>query len=81
MCDPSRAPETRIHLKPRRTVKVPPEVADNGPGAMEEPVAYDDGMIVGVLHGAGGTTRDTRELLARAKRHGARLALVGRKIN
>lgn len=57
------------------------KVAYNGPRAMEELVAYDDEMIVGVLGGAGGTTRDTLELLAQSKRHGARLALFGRKIN
>lgn len=57
------------------------KVAYNGPRAMEELVAYDDQMIVGVLGGNAGTTRDTLELLAQAKRHGARLALFGRKIN
>jgi len=57
------------------------KVAYNGPRAMEELVAYDDEMIVGVLGGAAGTTRDTFELLFQAKRYGARLALFGRKIN
>ncbi len=37
--------------------------------------------MVGVLGGAAGTTRDCFELLAQAERHGARLALFGRKIN
>jgi hypothetical protein len=36
--------------------------------------------VVGVLGGAAGTTRDTFELLAQAERHGARVALFGRKI-
>ena len=38
-------------------------------------------ILVGIFPGAGGTTRDTFELLAQSKRHGARLALFGRKIN
>jgi DhnA family fructose-bisphosphate aldolase class Ia len=54
----------------------------NGPRAMEELAAYDPGrLIVGILGGAKGTTRDTFELLAKAERHGARVALFGRKIN
>jgi hypothetical protein len=57
------------------------KVAYNGARAMEELVAYDDQMIVGVLGGNAGTTRDTLELLHQSKRHGARLALFGRKIN
>ena len=36
--------------------------------------------MVGILGGSAGTTRDTFELLARAERHGARVALFGRKI-
>ncbi|MEO3998380.1 hypothetical protein [Mesorhizobium sp. CAU 1732] len=57
------------------------KVAYNGPRAMEELVAYDDEMIVGILGGSAGTTRDTLELLHQSKKHGARLALFGRKIN
>jgi hypothetical protein len=54
----------------------------NGPRAMEELAGYDPGrLIVGVLGGAKGTTRDTFELIAQAERHGARVALFGRKIN
>jgi hypothetical protein len=54
----------------------------NGPRAMEELAGYDPGhLIVGVLGGAKGTTRDTFELVAQAERHGARVALFGRKIN
>jgi hypothetical protein len=54
----------------------------NGPRAMEELSGYDPGhLIVGILGGAKGTTRDTFELLAQAERHGARVALFGRKIN
>jgi DhnA family fructose-bisphosphate aldolase class Ia len=54
----------------------------NGPKAMEELAAYDPaGLIVGVLGGGKGTTRDTFELALQAERHGARIALFGRKIN
>jgi DhnA family fructose-bisphosphate aldolase class Ia len=54
----------------------------NGPRAMEELSSYDPGhLIVGILGGAKGTTRDTFELLAQGERHGARVALFGRKIN
>ncbi len=54
----------------------------NGPRAMEELSSYDpERLIVGVLGGAKGTTRDTFELIAQAERHGARVALFGRKIN
>ena len=54
----------------------------NGARAMEELAGYDPGrLIIGVLGGARGTTRDTFELIAQAERHGARVALFGRKIN
>jgi DhnA family fructose-bisphosphate aldolase class Ia len=54
----------------------------NGPRAMEELSSYDPAqLIVGILGGAKGTTRDTFELLSQAERHGARVALFGRKIN
>ncbi len=54
----------------------------NGPRAMQELAGYDPGrLIVGVLGGAKGTTRDTFELISQAERHGARVALFGRKIN
>jgi hypothetical protein len=53
----------------------------NGPRAMEELAGFDPGrLIVGILGGAKGTTRDTFELIAKAERHGARVALFGRKI-
>ncbi len=51
-----------------------------GPAALEELVAYDPSMIVGVLGGSSGTTYDAFKLLAEAKKHGARCALFGRKI-
>lgn len=53
----------------------------NGPRALEELVAYDSSMVVGVLGGSSGTTLDAFQLLADARRHGARVALFGRKIN
>ncbi len=53
----------------------------NGPAAMEELAGYDPSLIVGVLGGGAGTTRDTFELLFQAEKYGARLALFGRKIN
>ncbi len=58
------------------------KMAYNGPKAMEELAAYDPtGVIVGILGGSKGTTRDTFELVSQAERHGARVALFGRKIN
>jgi DhnA family fructose-bisphosphate aldolase class Ia len=54
----------------------------NGPKAMEELAVYDPKqLIVGVLGGGKGTTRDTFELALQAERHGGRVALFGRKIN
>ncbi len=53
----------------------------NGPKALEELVNFDSELIVGVLGGGAGTTRDTFELVAQSERYGARLALFGRKIN
>jgi DhnA family fructose-bisphosphate aldolase class Ia len=56
------------------------KMAYNGPRALEELVAHDPSIVVGILGGSAGTTRDTYELLAQAYRHGARVALFGRKI-
>ena len=53
----------------------------NGPKALEELVAFDPSLVVGVLGGGSGTTRDTFELLYQAEKYGARVALFGRKIN
>jgi hypothetical protein len=53
----------------------------NGPKALEELASFDPGLVVGVLGGGAGTTRDTFELLAQAERFGARVALFERKIN
>ena len=53
----------------------------NGARVMEELAAYDPAnLIVGVLGGAAGTTRDTFELVAQTERFGGRVALFGRKI-
>jgi hypothetical protein len=56
------------------------KVAYNGPDALAELAGYDPSLVVGVLGGSAGTTRDTFELLHQAERHGARVALFGRKI-
>jgi hypothetical protein len=56
------------------------KVAYNGPDALAELAGYDPSLVVGILGGSAGTTRDTFELLNQAERHGARVALFGRKI-
>jgi hypothetical protein len=53
----------------------------NGAAALEELAAFDPTVVVGVLGGGAGTTRDTFELVYQAERYGGRLALFGRKIN
>ena len=53
----------------------------HGPQAMEELVHYDPHLVVGILGGSAGTTYDAFKLLSEAKKHGARVALFGRKIN
>ena len=55
-------------------------MAYNGPDALAELAGYDPSLVVGILGGSAGTTRDTFELLHQAERHGARVALFGRKI-
>jgi hypothetical protein len=57
------------------------KIAYNGPKSLEELVSYDSELVVGVLGGGAGTTRDTFELLHQAERYGAKLGLFGRKIN
>lgn len=52
-----------------------------GPRPLEELVAYDPHLIVGVLGGSAGTTRDAFQLIHDAQKHGAKVALFGRKIN
>jgi hypothetical protein len=53
----------------------------NGPGPLEELAAYDSKLIVGILGGSAGTTLDAFQLIHDAHRHGAKVALFGRKIN
>ena len=52
----------------------------NGAQALAELVEHDPSLVVGILGGSAGTTRDTFELLQRAETHGGRVALFGRKI-
>ncbi len=56
------------------------KMAYNGSDALAELVGHDPSVVVGILGGAAGTTRDTFELLDQAQRHGARVALFGRRI-
>ena len=57
------------------------KIAYNGPKALEELASFDPSLIVGVLGGGAGTTRDCFELLHQGEKYGARVALFGRKIN
>ena len=57
------------------------KIVYHGPRAMEELVAYDPHLVVGILGGSAGTTYDAFKLLAEAKKYGGRVALFGRKIN
>lgn len=57
------------------------KIVYHGPRALEELVAYDPHLVVGILGGSAGTTRDAFQLLYDAKKYGARVALFGRKIN
>ncbi len=57
------------------------KIAYNGAKALEELASFDPSLIVGLLGGSAGTTRDTFELLEQGERYGARVALFGRKIN
>ncbi|MBN1909240.1 MAG: hypothetical protein JW818_05845 [Pirellulales bacterium] len=53
----------------------------HGPAAMEALAGYDRSLVVGILGGSSGTTFDAFQMLWEAKKHGARVALYGRKIN
>jgi hypothetical protein len=57
------------------------KIAYNGPRALDELASYDPSLVVGVLGGGAGTTRDCFELIYQAEKYGARVALFGRKIN
>jgi len=52
----------------------------NGPAALEELVNYDSSLVIGILGGPASTTYDSFKLTAEAKKHGARVALYGRRI-
>ena len=56
------------------------KMAYNGTDAVAELVEHDPSLVVGILGGSAGTTRDALELLHRAEGAGARVALFGRKI-
>ena len=53
----------------------------HGPQATEELVNYDPSLVIGILGGSAGTTRDAFQLIHEAQKYGARVALFGRKIN
>jgi hypothetical protein len=57
------------------------KIVYHGPRAMQELVAYDPHLVVGILGGGAGTTYDAFKLIAEAQKYGARAALFGRKIN
>ena len=57
------------------------KIVYHGPRAMEELAQYDPKMVVGILGGSAGTTYDAFKLIHDAQKHGARVALYGRKIN
>jgi len=57
------------------------KIAYHGRRALEELASYDPALVVGILGGPAGTSRDAYELVAQASRSGARVALLGRKIN
>src|SRR6266516_3170872 len=57
------------------------KIVYHGPKAMEELAQYDPNLVVGILGGSAGTTRDAFQLIHDAQKHGARVALFGRKIN
>lgn len=56
------------------------KMAFNGAEALGELAEHDPSLVIGVLGGSAGTTRDAFELLHQAETSGARVALFGRKI-
>lgn len=56
------------------------KIAYNGPESMESLVNYDTTVVVGILGGPTSTTYDSFKLISEAKKHGARVALFGRRI-
>ena len=57
------------------------KIVYHGPRAMEELAQYNPNLVVGILGGSAGTTYDAFRLIHDAQKHGARVALFGRKIN
>lgn len=57
------------------------KIVYHGPRWMEELVQFDPHLVVGILGGSAGTTRDAFQLIHDAQKYGARAALFGRKIN
>lgn len=57
------------------------KIVYHGPKALEELVTYDPHLVVGILGGSAGTTRDAFQMLHDAQKYGAKVALYGRKIN
>ena len=57
------------------------KIVYHGPEAMEQLASYDPSLIPGILGGSSGTTLDAYHMLWEAKKHGAKVALYGRKIN
>lgn len=55
------------------------KIAYNGPKAMEDLCTYTS-LVVGILGGPASTHYDSFKLIAEAKKHGARVALFGRRI-
>src|SRR5262245_48161503 len=53
----------------------------HGPKALEELFRFDPHLVIGILGGSAGTTRDAFQLLHDAQKYGAKVALFGRKIN
>lgn len=57
------------------------KIVYHGQKAIEELVRYDPHLVVGILGGSSGTTRDAFQMLHDAQKAGAKVALYGRKIN
>ena len=80
MNQPHNSLAGRRHQRQGRPVFL--KIAYNGPKALSEFVQYDPQLIVGILGGSAGTVfYDASKLIADAQRYGARVALLGRKIN
>lgn len=56
------------------------KVAFNGGKHLQELTEHDSTLVVGLLGGPSGTTRDTFELLKQGEQAGARVALFGKRI-